>query len=495
MTEDEIIFFCTECGTQLAVAAELAGVEGPCPACSAQIKAPEVSTKAVVPDLPPVPVSAGHLFPKMIGTPRQVEIDFGLDDLAAYEEVDTEFAAFPDFVKELPALTDEQVKVDLPNLAPEPKPEPVVSEGSFLGAPEIWVKDDLRSSSWYAKPWVWGLAAVVVAMAVLLADVFKITKDPVPGAVMPASSSPVFELKTPEPEIVKPEVVKQLEIPEVNPAAAPVLVKLKAIPLPIVPDEIVPEKKVSESLVVPSPIEDPPKEIIQVKPKSAARLAVEEKLHGLDARLILDLFLNVKTLDERVPLMFSRTASDELELSCLAKPLLPVTRTQLEYRDVDSQTGVVDSYFSVLFEGSASLVNPQILLVRQQREEPAKVLVDPFLDLYGGRLMAFAAKPVEQTKTFEVYVSALAHCKDPEVPGYQSKMTLSLQAQDHGAVLAKAYFDKKSKIAELLEDGTFRLSYGQPIPCRVLLKWNVSENPSRPYLEAVEIKAFEWGAQ
>lgn len=74
-------------------------------------------------------------------------------------------------------------------------------------------------------------------------------------------------------------------------------------------------------------------------------------------------------------------------------------------------------------------------------------------------------------------------------------MTLSLQVRDHGGEVARAYFGKKSAIAAVLEDGSFRMSYGQALPCRVLLRWNADENPRQPYLEAVEIRAFEWSGE
>jgi len=490
MAENDIIFFCTECGTQLAVAAELAGVEGPCPACDAQIKAPELVCKALEPELRPMPILDNPLFPKMIGVPRQTEINLGLDDVATCEEGDAEVDAGQDEAKELPVLTDDEVKEDASPHALEPLLVPLVSERRSDELPEIWIKDDPEPSSWYAKPWVWGMLAVVVAMVVLLVDVFKSAKEPVPGAVMPVRSSP-----TGVSNIVKPEIVKP-ELPKVDPPTEPVLVKLKALPPQFELEEVIePKPKMPEPLVDLPPIKHPLEEIIQVKTKSAARLAIEEKLQGLDAQQILDLFLNVKTLDERVPLMLSKAASDELEQSCLARSMPPVARIELDYRDVNAETGVTDSYFTVLFNDSTLVTHPQTLLVRQQGDGPAKVVVDSFLDLYGGRLMSFVGKPVQSAKTFEVYVSALAHCKDSEIPGCQSKMTLSLQARDHGAELAKAYFDKKSQIATLLEDGTFRLSYGSPTPCKVLLRWNVGESPGRPYLEAVEIKAFGWGTE
>ncbi len=48
MATDPITFFCSACGIKLTVPRELAGIEGPCPACGSQIQAPFPSPSQVV---------------------------------------------------------------------------------------------------------------------------------------------------------------------------------------------------------------------------------------------------------------------------------------------------------------------------------------------------------------------------------------------------------------------------------------------------------------
>ena len=66
--------------------------------------------------------------------------------------------------------------------------------------------------------------------------------------------------------------------------------------------------------------------------------------------------------------------------------------------------------------------------------------------------------------------------------------------RDHEGEIARSYFAKDGAIAKLLQDGSFRLSYGNPTICRVKLRWNRKEKPERAWLEAVEIVSFGWAS-
>jgi hypothetical protein len=72
-------------------------------------------------------------------------------------------------------------------------------------------------------------------------------------------------------------------------------------------------------------------------------------------------------------------------------------------------------------------------------------------------------------------------------------MTLKLTERDHEGEVARAFFAKDGAIANLLKDGSFRLSYGNPTACRVKLRWNRDEKPGEPWLEALGITRFNWG--
>lgn len=44
----------------------------------------------------------------------------------------------------------------------------------------------------------------------------------------------------------------------------------------------------------------------------------------------------------------------------------------------------------------------------------------------------------------------------------------------------------------MLRDENSGFSYGQPKSCTVLMRWNTEEDPVRPFLEALDIKALNW---
>jgi RecG-like helicase len=132
------------------------------------------------------------------------------------------------------------------------------------------------------------------------------------------------------------------------------------------------------------------------------------------------------------------------------------------------------------------------VLVRARGGNPPKVVVDPFLDSFGGRLAAYAAKPTDKAGVFQVIVSALASCTDPKIPNREKKLTLKLLARDNTKEIAQAFFSRQSKIHEMLEDGTYSLSYGKAKSCTVMLRWNTEDSAEYPYLEAIALKALDW---
>jgi hypothetical protein len=122
----------------------------------------------------------------------------------------------------------------------------------------------------------------------------------------------------------------------------------------------------------------------------------------------------------------------------------------------------VEYYYSVDIQTAGSSANPQTILVRARGNNEPKVVVDPFLDLFGGRLAAYAVEPSDATGTFQVIASALATCTDPKVPDRQKKLTLKQLAQENTKEIASAYFGKQSDIGRMLEDGTYPRKRNEP---------------------------------
>ncbi len=206
----------------------------------------------------------------------------------------------------------------------------------------------------------------------------------------------------------------------------------------------------------------------------------------------MEKFLAAKSLPERLPMIETKTPRAELATSCLAGPFPPAPKMLLEFQESNPMENVVDFYYHVDFQDEGSSANPQTILVRTRGNNEPKVVVDPFLDLFGGRLAAYAAKPTDETGVFQVIASALATCTDPKIPDRQNKLTLKLLARENTKEIAAAYFGKRSEIGRMLEDGSYSLSYGKAKACTVVLRWNTEDDVNYPYLEAISIKTLDW---
>ncbi len=212
---------------------------------------------------------------------------------------------------------------------------------------------------------------------------------------------------------------------------------------------------------------------------------------GIAALKLLEEFLAMKTLDERLPHLETKRPEQELISSVLNSRLPEVLKTTVDVRESNAIEQLTDYYYHVDFATADGGINPQTILVRTRGTSPPKVVVDPFLDLFGGRFARFAEKPVKEAGTFQVIISAGAFNYD-DVPGADKKYTLKILSRDDTKEIAKAYFGKRSKIGEMLEDEGSGLAYGQAKPCTVFMRWNTEEDPKKPFLEALDIKALDW---
>ncbi|MFT3990469.1 MAG: hypothetical protein QM680_03575 [Luteolibacter sp.] len=218
----------------------------------------------------------------------------------------------------------------------------------------------------------------------------------------------------------------------------------------------------------------------------------ETSAPGVTALKTLETFLAAKTLEERLPLIESRTPQQELASSIIAKPLPAANRIDTDYQETNSIEKVTDIFYNVDFLEADGKINPQTILVRTRGTATPKVVVDPLLDLYGGRLKKYASAPSDKPENFEVIVSAGAFCYDENVPNRDKKLTLKLLARDNTKEIARAFFGKRSRIGEMLESDFSGLSYGQAKACTVTLRWNKEEDRNKPYLEAINMKSLNW---
>lgn len=442
MANDSITFYCPACGIKLTVPFNLAGVIGPCPTCRTQIQAPQPISQPVVylPPAPPPPRAPNYADPGTIEPPVQIP------------QPPTQSVT-----QSQPATLKPEPR-QLPN---RPHLEPVARQ-----MPEPTHSDDprkLQPAPLPKHPHQSGLLSRCLMLIVLLL----------------ASGALVFGVLT----VLKSQADKEYPM---NPASKPG--GFRRVDGNAPPKQSEPETKPAiQSLPVPTPaqptlIEPVPELPEGMKPQSQAMESLE----------VLEKFLAAKSLAERIPMIETKTSEAELAASCLAKPLPPTRSVLIDAQESNPMEEVVDFYYNVDFEAENNRVNPQTLLVRIRGRGEPKVVVDPFLDLFGGRLAAYAAKPIERAGEFQAIVYAVASCSDPKIPNRDKKLTLKLLARDNTKEIAQAYFGKLSKIGEMLEDGTYSLSYGNAKSCTVLLRWNTEDVPEYPYLEAVAVKALDW---
>ncbi len=434
MANETISFACPACGIQLTVPGHLAGVIGPCPTCQTQIQAPYPPAPE-----PPIYQAASEQIPAPL-------------PVAATPE----YHAPPALPEQPPASVSpaslrpepRQLPQRASNVDPVAKPMPEPSPGRHSDSSSPLPRHP-RERSRFGRFVM--LAAFLVGAAALIYGVATVLRN------QTKADSAKGPVKLPSETILTREAIP----PE------PAVERLPSLPV------TAPEQP---SIIEPAP--DLPEGL---EPKSPSDFAEEA----------LDNFLTATSLAQRLPLLETKTSESELAASALAGPLPQASHTAeaVENNPIEQ---VADFYHKVEFDAGENRKKAQTILVRIRGSSPAKIVADPFLDTYGGRLAAYAKTPSDKAGVFQVIVWPLASCFDERVPDREKKLTLKLLPQEDSKEIAMAYFGRQSKIAEMLEDGTYSLSYGRAKACTVVLRWNTEENPEMPYLEAIELKSLDW---
>lgn len=439
MVDESISFSCPACGIKLTVPRTLAGVVGPCPSCGNPIQAPTAPVPpppAIMPEQFPAPVQgrSDEFVPPVLPAalrpePRQ------LPSRASHAEP---------VARQMPEPTTVEA-----SSKPNPLPRHPQSKGPF-------------------RRFILGILFLVLSGA-LIYGVLTVLKNqeqmPAEKNLKPSSEkvSPILPENEPPP---KPPAE-----PEPEPKETPAL----------------PEPKETAALPVPMPelpsIAPPPVDVPE---------GFEPIMPAITALEVLEKFLAASSLVERLAMIETKTPEAELASSVLGGPLPARRSILIDAQEANEVEGVIDIYFNVDFESPDGQLNPQTVLMRKRGSAEPKVVVDPFLDTFGGRLLAYVVKPTDKGGVFQVIISALAACNNENVPDREKKRTLKLLARDNTREIAQAYTGIQSKIGLMLEDGTFSLSYGKAKACTVLLRWNVEDNPEKPYLEALDVKRFDW---
>ncbi|MES2658444.1 MAG: hypothetical protein V4689_07485 [Verrucomicrobiota bacterium] len=497
MANDSITFFCPACSIKLTVPGSLAGVVGPCPSCRNQIQAPypapaptyqppvqayqpppapayqpppvyqspagNESYAAGIPAAAAVPIPAAPQ-PQAVATPVQSPppaVHPGYESIPAPAPVcETPVhlpvaatsppipAANPAILRPEPRELPKRTSTAEPVAKPMPeKNQTSGSSNGFQGRPPHSHSRKRFIRLLVPLLCLFLLAGIVFGLLTLLLNSPKDTSSPSPVKSLTGQSA-------------RPDTAVSTETPKAEPV--PVL----PVPAPELP-----------SIVEPPP--DLPAGMEPVDPQKAA----EE---------VLDKFLAAKSLTERIPLIETKTTEPELAKSCLANPFPTSSNIVPEFRETNAVEQVIDFYYNVDFDAGNNRLSPHTILVRKRGDSDPKIVVDPFLDSYGGRLLAYANNKSEKAGIFQVIISPLASCTDENVPNREKKLTLKLLPRDDTKEIARAYFGRQSRIGRMLEDGTYSLSFGKAKACTVMLRWNTEDRPETPYLEALDLKTLDW---
>ena len=425
-------FDCPACGVRLQVPPAMAGVAGPCPQCRTLIQAPAIVRQPALQRLPgpgPSRLPAPAPAPRSPGQPRQSPASIPL----------------------------------APRSAPCPRPVAAAMAGTVAAvSPERPRVARREGSDRRRRPVLLGfvvpLLFVLTCGGLFLGTVYLLRRRPAAPPPAPAADS--------------------------TPAHA------TASGLwPIEFDSNLPH----------DPGHGPPADAAPAPPAPSAlggdtRPTVDQAAPPAHwAGEVLEQFLAADSLAERLPLILTKRTPQDLAATSLAGPLPQPAIPGLERQTPLPDEFLIEFFFRVSFP-DAPPPHPKTvaLLVHQRdRNDPPKIVADPFVDLFDGGLADFGAAPLDGSRTFHAIVEPLPICNAAAVPEADKKITLRLRPHETARELANAYVNRRSSIGEMLDQPRPSLRWGQATPCVVTLRWN-QDVPAQPFLELVRIDALTW---
>jgi hypothetical protein len=213
---------------------------------------------------------------------------------------------------------------------------------------------------------------------------------------------------------------------------------------------------------------------------------------GHEASALLKQFLSAKTFAERKELIFSKKPPNELANSILNRPW-PISQISPGSVIPHPAEQLVEYYYEVRFrENSMNFPKSATVLIQQRGNEPPKIIAEPIIDCIGGALVLYAKNPQDQPRDFHVIMDARINCYQDTIPNAAKKSTFYFRAHYNGDDLAIAYANQQSETRQAFNSPLEGLKWKNPIPVVVTLQWNTIEDPKRPFLEVIEIKAKDW---
>lgn len=426
MSEDVLHFHCQACQAKLTVPAKLAGIEGPCPKCGATIRAPEATPPTPAePEYAPPPAQAPAPAPEeppapVAEAPATCRRPDSLPERRNPPPQATEQASIRPQPRELPDRPSRQAvspKHSTADVAKRPAPRAQRSGSSS------------RSSS--------GIGRFLIPITFLF----------IGGAL--AYVLLFFFMGGPGSKPDNPEPPPTTDNPTNPPAPGPN-----------------PPSSTGATAGTSTPPPPPAPEML-------------DPAEGIEAQDVLRDFLRASSLGARLPYIEPAYEREALEGSIIDTPLLSADRITPDPPSRNLLENFVDHPFRVLFELDDESSVATLVVVRKRSDQKPKILIDPLLDLLGGRIADFAVQPTDGTRTFRAVIEAMPRCFEENIPNPDDKITYKISTSTHGGEIARAYASKLSPLAEMLYSPDSELRWGKRIPATITLKWTteVAKSP------------------
>lgn len=211
------------------------------------------------------------------------------------------------------------------------------------------------------------------------------------------------------------------------------------------------------------------------------------------ANRTLDAFLRATDAAGRVAWVDPPSSVEELAPTILGGPLPEVAQIHSDLPQQRPAEQWTDYPYRVSFVRKGRPNLDIAILVRQRGAQTPKVFLPAFLDLAGGRLADFTTAPNrEQAAKFHVILEPVIGCHEDKIPDPDGKFTFKLLASPFGKETARSYASNDSRLRRLVEEPAYPIRWGVRGRATVTIRWNHEEDPTRPYLELVEINSPDW---
>ncbi|MBL6922457.1 MAG: hypothetical protein ISR39_09835 [Akkermansiaceae bacterium] len=259
--------------------------------------------------------------------------------------------------------------------------------------------------------------------------------------------------------------------------------------------EEVPSKPTKKTVPFPTP--PAPKPISLTPPSNPDPRAAEptpdpfeENSIANSPRTSLKHFLAAKTLDDRRSFMTSSSHSaDELRQSILSGSFPESHPPQVESKLTFADSQNTESYYTISFRTPlAKDVNSlTVKVVTSPSNSTPKVDTAFFLDLLQAPVTKLNQNLSPEPLTFQTIIEASAYCFD-DIPNSDSmaKLIFFRDMDAKANPLATAYLARNSLLFQKLKKHN---TPGTRIPGTVTVKWNLTLDPSKPFLEIVDLQS------